>query len=114
MGVTPTPNQAVHTLTATATESGWCLVGGVGNQRTGGQQTQQRAQGKQGGPHTHTASWSSDRLFLLRPVQFPDPQSFQALKKGLFLATRFWDDASCSTGNWNAAHPHFHEGSLSL
>ena len=42
MGVTPTPNQAVHTLTATATESGWCLVGGVGNQRTGGQQTQQR------------------------------------------------------------------------
>ena len=61
MGVTPTPNQAVHTLTVTATESGWCLVGGVGNQRTGGQQTQQRAQGKQGGPHTHTASWSSDR-----------------------------------------------------
>lgn len=60
------------------------------------------------------ASWSSDRLFLLCPVRFPDPQSFQALEKGLFLATRFWDDVSCSTGNWNAAHPRFHEGSLSF
>ena len=28
LGVTPTPNQTVHMLTATATESGWSLVGG--------------------------------------------------------------------------------------
>lgn len=56
MGVTPTPSQAVHTLTATATKSGWSLVGGEGNQRTGGQQTQQtEAQGKQGGStHSHS------------------------------------------------------------
>ena len=37
-----TPQQAVHTLTATATKSGWALVGEEDNQKTWGKRSQQR------------------------------------------------------------------------